>query len=166
MAEAVVMPKAGLTMDSGEVLEWFVSVGDEVKAGQPLVEVGTYKADIEVESPVAGVLLAALEPGAEVPPGTVIGVVGERDEDIASIPLGSPSGEAAEAPESERASDPAADLEQPPRPARREGGPSVSPAARKRARELGVDVQSVRGSGPRGRVRVEDVERAAGESAG
>jgi CRP-like cAMP-binding protein len=51
-------------MDSGEVLEWFVSVGDEVKAGQPLVEVGTYKADIEVESPVAGVLLAALEPGA------------------------------------------------------------------------------------------------------
>jgi pyruvate dehydrogenase E2 component (dihydrolipoamide acetyltransferase) len=166
MAEAVVMPKAGLTMDSGEVLEWFVSVGDEVKAGQPLVEVGTYKADIEVESPVAGVLLAALEPGAEVPPGTVIGVVGEPDEDIASIPLGSPTGEAAESAELERDSDPAADLERPPRPARREGGPSVSPAARKRARELGVEVQSVRGSGPRGRVGVEDVERAAGESAG
>jgi pyruvate/2-oxoglutarate dehydrogenase complex dihydrolipoamide acyltransferase (E2) component len=164
MAEPVVMPKAGLTMESGEVLEWLVPVGDEVEAGQPIVQVGTYKADIDVESPVAGVLLAALEPGTEVPPGAIIGVVGRADEDISGISLGAPSGEVPEVDvTADSAAEPQADPR--PRPKPEQGGErrSVSPAARKRAFELGVDIDAVEAAGPSPRVRVEDVERAAAE---
>jgi pyruvate/2-oxoglutarate dehydrogenase complex dihydrolipoamide acyltransferase (E2) component len=164
VAEPVVMPKAGLTMDSGEVLEWLVSVGDEVDAGQPIVQVGTYKAEIDVESPIAGVLLAALEPGAEVPPGAIIGVVGRADEDISGISLGAPSGEVPEVDLAmESTVEPRADPERRPKPERATGQRSASPAARKRALELGVDIDAVQTSRPSHRVRVEDVERAAEE---
>jgi pyruvate dehydrogenase E2 component (dihydrolipoamide acetyltransferase) len=166
MADAVVLPKMGLTMEDGEVVEWFVAVGEQVEAGQALVEVSTYKANLDVEAPASGVLLAAVPPGTVVPAGAVIGVVGAVDEDVSDLPLGQVPGRGSATADAGEASDaPRPDAAPRPRPepsARREGA-SVSPAARRRAVELGVDPAGLTGTGPNGKVRVEDVERAAVE---
>jgi pyruvate dehydrogenase E2 component (dihydrolipoamide acetyltransferase) len=160
MAEPIVLPKMGLTMEEGTVREWFVAAGEAVTAGQIVVEIETYKANLEVESPADGVLRAALDVGATVPVGTIIGIVGTPDEvlehELGTIMPGvvSDAGGAPPAPPASAS---------PQRSPRRSDAPerAVSPAARARARELGLDVGTIEGTGPGGRVRVEDVERAA-----
>jgi pyruvate/2-oxoglutarate dehydrogenase complex dihydrolipoamide acyltransferase (E2) component len=166
MAEPILLPKAGLTMEEGTVTTWLVAVGDRVAAGQPIVEIDTYKATIELEAPVDGVLRAAIDPGQTVPVGTIIGIVADTDENTDHLELGSvlPGAEpgqrgpgASEPPKRPAApSSPAVAQPHAPNTER-----SVSPAARRRAHELGVDLSLVAGTGPGGRVRAEDIERAA-----
>lgn len=165
MAEAIVMPKMGLTMEEGTVTTWLVEKGAALTAGQPVVEIETYKATMDLESPIDGVLLDHIDARSVVPVGTIIAIVGDPAETI-DVELGTilTSATGADTGEAEGVSSvdaPPAAPGQPGASRRERDGRSISPAARSRARELGVDVRAVEGTGPGGRVRVEDVERAA-----
>jgi pyruvate dehydrogenase E2 component (dihydrolipoamide acetyltransferase) len=161
MGEFVVMPKLGLTMERGDLVAWLKEVGEAVDVGEPLCEVETDKLTVEVESPADGVLLARIEPGADVPVGEPIAMIGAPGDDVSAIKLFDPAAPLAqktpELPAQESATKPAAPL---PADFAAADSPS-SPAARKRARELGIDLQAIRGSGPAGRVTLSDVEAAA-----
>lgn len=155
MATLLTMPKLGMTMEEGTVHAWFKQEGEPVEEGEPLLSVLTDKIDIEVEAPVSGVLRKILvQQGEMVPINTPIAVIAEADEDITALLAqagagntnqasadASPSGEGAGAP-----------------PDGREERVRATPVARRLAREHGVDLAVVPGSGPRGRVTRADVE--------
>ncbi len=148
----IILPKLGLTMDEGRLVAWLKKEGDRVEEGEILFEVETDKATMEVESPVAGYvrrLLAAA--GDEIPVTQVIALISTTaDEPVAerSAPV-APGGPTAIEMPATHPSSPLIDEER----------VVASPAARKRARELGVDLSSVRPA--RGvRISVEDVEAA------
>ena len=151
-------------MEVGTVLEWYVAPGDEVKRGDVIALVDTEKAEIEVEiwqtGKVTGVLV---EIGKQVPVGTPLLELSETGEAVAPAPETPSSPPALEAvPEA-----PAAPPVGPTPTAEREPETEhakpyrVSPFARQRAIELGVELADVTGSGPAGRIRSEDVEQAA-----
>lgn len=155
----VILPKLGLTMDEGRLAAWLKKEGDRVEEGEILFEVETDKATMEVESPVAGYvrrLLAAV--GDDIPVTQVIALIStSADEPIGVLPPGGATTEPALAEASALVSAPAAGSPRAP------GAPGervvASPAARKRAQELGVDLATVRPS--RGvRISVEDVQAA------
>ncbi len=153
MAVTVVMPKLGLTMKEGTVVSWKVGEGDQVKQGTVVAEVMTEKITAKVEAQHAGVLLRILVAAkTKVPTGTALAVVGEPDEDIdgllaeiaakAPVVAAAPAGRtAAGAPSAARS---AAEVK-------------ASPAARRLAEELGVDITRVTPTGSEGRVTREDV---------
>ncbi|HEX7473415.1 MAG TPA: dihydrolipoamide acetyltransferase family protein [Candidatus Limnocylindrales bacterium] len=149
---SVILPKLGLTMDEGTLVAWLKKEGDRVEAGEILFEVETDKATMEVESPVAGYVRKLLVAAGETVPVTqVIALITTT----ADEPVAVPSGHVAAEP-------PAADEapEAPPVASRAEGERVVaSPAARKRAQELGVDLARV-SPAKGGRISVEDVEAA------
>lgn len=83
MAEAIVMPKLGQTVDEGHIRSWLVGEGDGVELGEPLLVVETDKAEVEVECVAEGVLLKIVVPaGQTVPSGTVIAYVGEPGDEV------------------------------------------------------------------------------------
>jgi pyruvate dehydrogenase E2 component (dihydrolipoamide acetyltransferase) len=152
MAEFV-MPTLGADMTAGTLLAWMKKPGDEVKRGEIIAEVDTDKGVIEVEVFTSGIIEKLLiEPGAEVPVGTVLAIIREEGE-APGAEL--PTGTAPSIPQ--EISRPAAII--PPAP----GQPRVhiSPAAKKLAIDLGVDLSKVTGTGPRGRIQRADIERAA-----
>ena len=161
----VKMPKWGMMMKSGTVTRWLRAEGDAVSAGEPLFTVETDKAVNDVEAPGDGVLrrIVAGE-GAEVAvtgPIAVITGAGETLSDDAVDAL-----VAANAVVTAPAPAAAGTAVRPPRaarPAERDAGGRmiVSPAARKRAAELGLDLSAVTATGPGGRITLDDVERAA-----
>ncbi|HLH67094.1 MAG TPA: dihydrolipoamide acetyltransferase family protein [Solirubrobacteraceae bacterium] len=166
MAEVIVLPKMGLTAGDGEVLRWLVNIGDRVTQGQEVVEIETYKATLAVESPADGVLRAAIDAGTTVPAGAVIGIVAEPDEPLDGLSLWSASGTEAEGSGSARAARtaPSRAAERGRRtsaPNRSTDGLRASPLARRMARELGIDLTTVRGSGPRNRITEKDIHAAA-----
>ena len=86
MATEVVMPKLGLTMETGTIGSWLISEGEKIERGAPLLEVVTDKVTMEVEAQVSGVLRKILvQAGEEVPVTTSIGIIGEDGEDITSF---------------------------------------------------------------------------------
>lgn len=149
MATEIVMPKLGLTMESGAISAWLVEEGQEVQKGQALLEIATDKVTMEVEAQADGILRKILvPPGEEVPVSTTIGVIASADEDIGSYSAApSAPAPAAAAPPTPA---PAADSE-----GRRPH--KTSPKARKIAAEHGLDLSSIRGSGPAGRIVSTDV---------
>ncbi len=139
------MPALGLAQETGKVLRWLRGEGQEVRQGEPLLEVETDKANVEIEAPATGVLARVLVPeGQEVPVGQVIGWILLPGESPSELP--GPPAEAAPAPT--------------PPEALLEARVRASPKARRLARELGVDLRAVPGSGPGGAVLAADVERA------
>ncbi|MDE3101853.1 MAG: 2-oxo acid dehydrogenase subunit E2 [Chloroflexota bacterium] len=156
----VILPKLGLTMDEGKIVAWRKREGDAVAAGEILFEVETDKATMEVEAPAAGVVRKIfLTEGAMAPVTTLIAVIA----DSASEPLGDVASEsvAPGANASSLTAAPSAPASVP-SPAAAEGERvRSSPAARKRAQELGIDIEKVRGTGPGGRVTLEDVDAAS-----
>ena len=101
MATEVIMPKLGLTMEQGTLGSWLAVEGQEVKKGDPLLEVVTDKLTMEVEAQKSGVLRKILvEAGSEVPVFTLVGIIGTADEDISSLMggQGAPEAQAAVAP--------------------------------------------------------------------
>ena len=170
MATAITMPKLGLTMTSGSVKEWKKKVGDTVKKGELLFVVATDKLTVDAESPADGVLLAVtVKDGADVPVGGTIGYLGAAGEAVpadaaqAAVPA---AGSAAPAPVASR---PAAAGAAEPAPAARaaSAGPvAASPKAKKIAREKGIDLAALPGTGPRGWVVARDVLEAEGRGAG
>lgn len=155
MAQEVLMPKLGLTMTEGTIEEWKYKEGDSVKKGDVLFSVATDKLTNDVEAEADGVLLKILLPEGETAPcKAVIAYIGEAGEVIAE---GGASAEstAAQAPASSAAAVPA----KAPAATRDPGTPVLaSPAAKKLAKEKGVDLALVAGTGPKGRITLEDVE--------
>jgi len=141
------LPSLGADMDEGKLLQWKVKPGDKVKRGDVVAVVETPKAAVDVEIWQDGVVHELItQPGTTIPVGTVMAqLIGEGEAPPAAAPAPAPMAAVAPAP-------PAA-----PPPSRH----AVSPAARKHARELGVDVEKLTGTGPHGAVTVEDVEQAA-----
>lgn len=157
MAQEFRLPDIGEGLTEAEIVRWLVPVGGTVAADEPVVEVETDKAVVEIPSPYAGVLLhqGAAE-GETLRVGDVLLVVGEEGETwgeqtpAEAAPIVGTLDEEAEELDS-------------PAPATAEGTPKVQalPVVRKLARELGVDLSTVRGTGPRGRITREDVLAAA-----
>src|SRR5579859_5747816 len=171
MATEVVLPKLGLTQEEGTIVRWIKPEGSRVEAGEPLFEVLTDKAAIEVEAPASGVLLRILVPeGTTAPVATPIALIGEPGE------RGAAAAPPAAAPASARSSQPAASAFEPkvaPAPAAtaasagaaagtvtpRDGRVRISPRARVLAASHGIDLRTLRGSGPDGRIIERDVQR-------
>jgi pyruvate dehydrogenase E2 component (dihydrolipoamide acetyltransferase) len=162
MANEVKLPRLGQGMESGTIVRWLKSEGDTVEKGEPLYELDTEKVTQEVEADFAGVLLKVLaQEGQEVDVGTTIAVIGEQGEEVADVGAAAPT--AAE-PAAELATEPEREVEREPAPvaARADGGRvKASPLARRLARERGIDLAALAGTGPEGRIVAEDVERAA-----
>lgn len=165
MASEVKLPRLGQGMESGVVLRWLKQEGEPVAAGEPLYELDTDKVTQEVESPSAGVLLKIVVAEGEAAVGTTIAYVGEEGEQIPdAAPAAAPAPSVVESvlvpePELELASPSA---EKAPQPARSAGERvKASPLARKLARERGLALDGVGGSGPEGRIVAGDVERAS-----
>jgi pyruvate dehydrogenase E2 component (dihydrolipoamide acetyltransferase) len=163
-------------MEAGTIVRWLKSEGDQVEKGEPLYELDTDKVTQEVEAEASGVLLKILAgEGEEIEVGKRIAVIGEEGEDVqaeaeaeAEVEKddeqeeGSP-GEAREE-ERERGREAAAEEEEPAadaQPSRVDGRVKASPLARRIARERGIELMNLTGTGPEGRIVAEDVERAA-----
>lgn len=168
MATEIVMPKLGLTMESGAISAWLVEEGQEVQKGQALLEIATDKVTMEVEAQADGILRKILvPPGEEVPVSTTIGVIAAADEDIGSYSTAAPSAPAPAAAASSTPAAPAPAAAAPPTPSAPPPTPSAdsdgrrphktSPKARKIAAEHGLDLSGIRGSGPAGRIVSADV---------
>ncbi|MFE2546062.1 dihydrolipoamide acetyltransferase family protein [Actinacidiphila glaucinigra] len=174
MAELLRMPEIAANTEEAILESWNVGVNVPYAAGDPIVTVETEKAVVEVEAESEGVLLRLLvEAGTKVEVGTPIAVWGAPDEPVSAVddlvaslgtgtaPVPASPGPAAEEPAAQAADGAARGG------ATRAGGGRLfaSPLARRRARELDVDLNSVTGSGPRGRIRRSDVEAAAARPA-
>ena len=170
MATPLPMPKLGLTMEEGTILKWRKGEGETVDKGEIILDIQTDKVEYEVESPDGGLLLKTLAgEGDVVPCGTDIAVIGEAGEDISGFESTPAKASAeteparAEAPPTPPpapapAPAPAAPVATQPAPT---GRVFASPAARRVARELGIDYRTLKGSGPGGRIVQADVRGAA-----
>jgi len=147
----ILMPRLSLTMKEGTVIEWFKKEGDIVKKGEPLVEVLSEKATYEVEAPASGVLRKILaSEGTDVPVAGTLGIITAPDEELPEIEV------AAAAPRIEAEEAVAAPERKPIE--RIKERVIASPAAKRLAREHGIDLTQFRGSGPEGRIVEEDVQ--------
>jgi pyruvate dehydrogenase E2 component (dihydrolipoamide acetyltransferase) len=170
MADVIEMIQLSPTMEEGMLVAWLKNEGDAVETGEPIAEVETDKATMEMESFFDGVLLKVLVPaGSAAPIGAALGIVGEEGEDIAEVLAEiEVKAAAASAPpiEAKAAPAPAAQLTAPvpasvastPPVGRGDGRVLASPLARRLAGERGLDLGQIAGSGPQGRVVKKDVE--------
>jgi pyruvate dehydrogenase E2 component (dihydrolipoamide acetyltransferase) len=163
MAFEFKFPDIGEGLTEGEIVRWLVKEGDEVKEGQPLVEVETDKALAEIPSPKTGVILKIMAKEKEiVKVGQVIVIIGEKGEALATPPPRPRSvgvvGELEEAPEEVPSVTFAAE---PVKTVLVSEHALATPAVRALAKELGVDINKVKGSGPEGRVLEKDVRQFA-----
>jgi pyruvate dehydrogenase E2 component (dihydrolipoyllysine-residue acetyltransferase) len=165
VASEVILPRLGQGMEAGTIVRWLKSEGDKVEKGEPLFELDTDKVTQEVEAEASGVLLKIVVPEGEVPVGTAIAYVGEQGE---AVPEGTGTQPAVEEAPEEQVPVPAEQAAEVPEPepaqvaAGGNGGRiKASPLARRIARERGIDLSALSGTGPEGRIVAEDVERAA-----
>jgi len=142
------MPDLGEGLEEGTIVEWLVSEGDGVALNQPLVEVETAKAAVEIPSPFAG---------------RVVALHGSRGE---NVPVGAPlvtfEVEGTVEPATSEPSGPVGVRSSPPADERTASGPRATPPVRKLAKDLGVELSVIEGTGPDGRVTEDDVRAAAG----
>lgn len=174
------MPALSSTMTEGKIVEWLKQPGDKVARGESVLVVESDKADMDVESFQDGYLAAVLMPaGSTAPVGETIGLIVETEAEIADAQAKAPSAPAAApAPAPAPAPTPAAVQAPAPTPAPapapvaspapsapvvNDGRIVASPRAKKLASQMGVDLATVRGSGPHGRIQAEDVEQASGQ---
>lgn len=153
MVTKVVMPRLSLTMKEGTVVQWFKKEGEPVKKGEPLVEVLSEKVTYDVEAPASGILrkILAVE-GVDVPVAGTLGIIAEPDEPLPEIE------EVAVALPPERIEE-VAPLPEKEIVKKVRERVLASPAAKRLAREYGIDLAKVKGSGPEGRIVEVDVKR-------
>ncbi len=169
MAEAVIMPKQGQSVESCILGQWFKEVGEEVNEGDLLFSYETDKASFEEEAKVSGVLLATFyEEGDEIPVLVNVAVIGKEGENIDEFRPGAEPGstEATDAPEEEAAEEGAKIIEFEVQESDIDARIRISPLARNMAVKHGIDITSLKGSGPHGRIIARDVEAAAQNVAG
>ena len=173
MAEFIVMPKLGFDMREAVLVGWLKQIGEQVEKGEVVAEIESDKATLELEAQAGGVLLKLLAgEGDVVPVGDNLAIVGEEGEDVSGMAeaaapveenaavekaaaVETAEGEAVSPQQATVASSAAAGEEGLP------GGVKATPVARRIARERGVDLRQVNGSGPGGRIRKADVESYA-----
>ena len=179
MADEVKLPRLGQGMESGTIVKWLKAEGDQVEKGEPLYELDTDKVTQEVEAEASGVLLKIAIAEGEADVGTTIAVIGEQGEDVSAVKAGTaqPVADAAQEegspgparePERGREATAAEQVAEARQPAQGNGAGArikASPLARRIARERGIELGSLKGTGPEGRVVAEDVERAAASPA-
>jgi pyruvate dehydrogenase E2 component (dihydrolipoamide acetyltransferase) len=164
MANEVKLPRLGQGMEAGTVTKWLKSEGDSVEKGEPLFEVDTDKVTQEVESDFAGVLLKIALPEGEAPVGQTIAYIGEAGEEVtAAQPPKQEAPKEAEAPKKEEAPEPQA-AEPVAGTGTTNGRVKASPLARRLAKERGVDLRGIQGTGPEGRIVAKDVEGAGAQA--
>ncbi len=160
MATEIIMPKLGQTVEEAKIERWLKKEGDAVKRGEVILEITTDKATLEVESFGSGILKKILyEDGQTVPVTTVIGYLAGKDEEIPDELIagkGRPSEVKPEPVISKTAA-----VEKTQEPVSAGGRLAASPLAKKVAKEKGIDLSKVRGTGPGGRITKEDVLSAA-----
>ena len=183
MASKVIMPKLSPTMEEGQIARWLKKEGDKVSMGEPLAEIDTDKATMEMQALANGVLLKILiKEGESAPLGQLIAVVGEPNEDIASVLAEAPPAAKAEAPPAKAEAPPKPKEEPPPAPPKKEepaaatngqqvvktdsGRLIASPLAARMAADSGLDLRSIQGSGPNGRIIKRDIEAALSQPKG
>ena len=154
VAIEVLLPKLGLTMETGLIEEWLVSAGTLVQPGEPLMRLATDKVEVDVEAEAAGLFHPAVAQGSELPPGALVGWLLAEGEAVPAPSAAAPSAPTAAPHPAEPvvAAEPGALT-----PPTQTGRQFVSPNARRVARERGVDVTQLRGTGPSGRVITADV---------
>ncbi len=186
MATKVIMPKLSPTMEEGQISRWLKKEGDKVSMGEPLAEIDTDKATMEMQALANGVLRKILiNEGQAAPLGQTIAVIGEPNEDIASLISEAP---AAAPPKQEQKKEEQAQPQEQPKPEPAPPQPQakaaaagartvangrqpqaassdsarliVSPLAARMAAEAGIDLRSLQGSGPGGRIIKKDIEAA------
>jgi pyruvate dehydrogenase E2 component (dihydrolipoamide acetyltransferase) len=156
LATDVIMPQMGFDMEEGTVIRWLKAEGDNVDRGEPIVEVETDKATVEVEAFDSGLLRRiVISEGVTVPVGQVIGIIAAADEDIPSIESPAPGPSVKAGPVVATPTPPT------PSPPAKADRLLVSPLAKRIAEEKGVDLSNVTGTGPKGRITKEDVLAAA-----
>jgi len=181
MATKVIMPKLSPTMEEGQISRWLKKEGDKVSMGEPLAEIDTDKATMEMQALANGVLRKIIiNEGQAAPLGQLIAVIGEPDEDIASMLSEAPAAAAPkqEPPKQEQekpapqppaqsqaraavaAAAPAARSVDNGQPKTDSGRMIVSPLAARMAADAGIDLRSLQGSGPGGRIIKRDIEAA------
>jgi pyruvate dehydrogenase E2 component (dihydrolipoamide acetyltransferase) len=183
MATEIKLPRLGQGMESGTIVKWLKSEGDKVEKGEPLYELDTDKVTQEVEADASGVLLKIAIASGEVEVGKTIAVIGEQGEEVAAEveqPSGDGNGAKAVGDDAQEEGSPGRAREQEREEGRRAsagvseqvteirqpsgdngGRVKASPLARRIARERGIDLSAVAGTGPDGRVVAGDVERSA-----
>jgi pyruvate dehydrogenase E2 component (dihydrolipoamide acetyltransferase) len=172
MATDVQLPRLGQGMESGVIVHWLKSEGDTVSKGEPLYELDTDKVTQEVESELDGVLTKIVVSGGDVDVGATVAVI--ESDGAAEAPAPAPAEAPSETPSEDSQAVAPVDTPPPtPEPVSavppsaadgRSAAPTrikASPLARRMARERGVDLASLQGTGPEGRILADDVERAA-----
>lgn len=156
MAFHVHIPKLGMTMEYAKLVEWKFREGDSVGKGSIVLAIETEKISYEVEAVASGFLHIVIDAGNRAKVGDVVGMLCETKEELAKVQSEHPTGAAKEMNVAQAASKTGAVA-----PARETGKPTApsSPAARRLAGELGVDVSQVPGTGPSGRITEADVKR-------
>jgi pyruvate dehydrogenase E2 component (dihydrolipoamide acetyltransferase) len=169
MAKEINLPKMGQTMEEGTVVNCLVKVGDEVKKGQVIFEIETDKATLEMESPVSGfVKYVLVQNNQTLPVGAPLMVLGEQNEQVpmsfveavtggVGLAAGTDVTPAAQMPTT--ITPPAAP--EPVAPGKPMGKIMISPRAKKMAEEMGVDLATVKGTGPAGKITEADIRSAA-----
>ena len=160
MAIEIRLPKLGLTMEEGTVDEWLLDDGAAVVVGMPILRLATDKIDVDVEAEAEGILHRAVGNGVTLEPGAVLGWLlseGEQPPAGGATPAAAPSAASVEEVTVITTVGGGDDLQV----SSADGRVFISPNARRVATELGVELSTVRGSGPGGRIVSEDVEAAA-----
>jgi pyruvate dehydrogenase E2 component (dihydrolipoamide acetyltransferase) len=173
MAVKVMMPKGSDTMTEGKVLKWLKKEGDAISTGDTVVEIETDKVNMEVEAMGSGVLrkiLVAVD--KVVPVGELLAVIGKADEDISALVKANGAAKAGvrSLESGVRSPEPGASVQHP-TPSPQSPAPSPSPAmggrllasplAKRMAKEMGLEIAQISGTGPNGRIVRQDVERRA-----
>ncbi len=168
MSTEFIMPKLGLTMEEGTILEWLVEDGTEITQGMAVLRIETDKVESDVESPGAGRFHRVGNQGDTYPCGALIGYLLADGEEppvakapaAAATPTSSSSSTSSSATVASSAPVAQSNISNTVVAPRREGRLFASPNARRVAKELGIDIETVVGSGPEGRITSEDVEEA------
>jgi pyruvate dehydrogenase E2 component (dihydrolipoamide acetyltransferase) len=159
MPNEVKLPRLGQGMEAGTITKWLKSPGDKVEKGEPLFEIDTDKVTQEVESDYAGVLLKITLESGEAPVGQTIAYIGKEGEQVAEAAAPAPEAPAAKVSDTAPPREAPAETKVSDTGASNGGRIKASPLARRIARERGIDLASLRGTGPDGRIVAEDVER-------
>jgi pyruvate dehydrogenase E2 component (dihydrolipoamide acetyltransferase) len=178
MAEVINMPRLSDTMEEGTLAKWFKKVGDTVKEGEILAEIETDKATMEFESFHDGILLhIGIDEGSTAPVDSIIAIIGSKDEDISLLLKNTdikvkeepkpevkeePKPEVKEEPKPEVKEEPKPEVKEVPKPVSNNNKPSdrilISPLAKSLAKEKGIDISSVKGTGDNGRIIKRDID--------
>ncbi len=161
------MPKLGLVMKKGRIIKWYKQSGDFVKEGEPLFQISTEKVTIDVDAKTSGYLrIIYAQPGAVVPVSGIVGLIGDKDDPLPDIKPPAYEIDRKGMDVTTAQNTISTDFKPVPTDTRRNNEIKASPAAKRLAREKGVDLSMVKGTGPDGRITETDITNFKKDIAG